>query len=233
MDTAWPGSATLFYCHSKRTKSTNFGSQLLNFKVVRTKFVASAAKEKRSSSIDELKVRRHCHRSSVTAVDGSVRLYASRRVAEGDGRVHIPLVSLMFKNRHSLRTDAPFGITELFISPEEAADVVTFETRHKDALWSCVCASYPSCKLRSQFRKLTDSTAQWSKAFIIMSWLRIQETSRIPLVCNCDTQTEMPSVMSKCCDYSAIVAAWALVSELTRILCHISTHHSCRLVTVH
>lgn len=48
-----------------------FGFQLLTFKVVRAKFVASAAKEKRSSSIDELKVRRHCHRSSVTAVDGT------------------------------------------------------------------------------------------------------------------------------------------------------------------
>lgn len=45
-----------------------------------------------------------------------------------------------------------------------------------------------------------------------------QKVSTTPLVCVLDAQTEkkkneMPSVMSKCCDYSSIAAVWALVSE--------------------
>lgn len=41
----------------------------------------------------------------------------------------------------------------------------------------------PVLHLRSQLSKLTDSAAQWSKAFIILLQLPIQKTSPSPLVC--------------------------------------------------
>lgn len=60
---------------------------------------------------------------------------------------------------------------------------------------------------RSQLSTLSDSPAQRSKALIMML-LPIQSTSSALFVHVLDTQTkiEIPSVMSKRCDYSAIVA---------------------------
>lgn len=139
------------------------------------------------SSIDDFTVRRHCHRSSVIQVERIARLYAAR-VAEDAIRVHIPLVPLMLK-KGFLREQVHFWYRDLFHLKKSCRNLM-FEAQQKDTLCFCVYASFPSYKLRSHFSTMTQSTAQWSKPFIIMLRLPNQNISPSP--------TLIPKVKVKC-----------------------------------
>lgn len=93
------------------------------------------------SSIAEPKVNRQCHRSSVTTVERIMCAFVCSTMCSWAG-VHIPLVSLVLEILSE--SDALFGITKLFLWPEKAADVVTFETQHKERLWFSVYATRQS-----------------------------------------------------------------------------------------
>lgn len=117
------------------------------------------------SPIAERKVRRQCHWSSFTTVE---RIVFSQWVAEGVGRIkssHSTGVTLA-KNENRCSFFYFWCRETVFVIWKKLQTLS--HLKHKDTLWFCVYASYQCCNLRSQFSKLTASTAQWSKTFIIM-----------------------------------------------------------------
>lgn len=137
------------------------------------------------------------------------------------------------KYRYSLRTNAAFGMAKLCVSPGNVWTSwhLKLNTETHDGFLFML----PTPLATSSLSWVNYLTALHVKASLSLKCrgLPVHKTSSIPLVWILDTKSEMPSLTTECCDCSAIVAVWALVSELTRILCNNFTHHSCRLVTVH